>query len=51
MKKAHRVQHRSKDGMLTVFFTRHWGLSYRFKYSETGSGTTTYHIGGIAFVF
>ena len=41
----------SVDSMLNVFFTRHWGLSYRFKYSETSSGSTTYHIGGIAYVF
>jgi hypothetical protein len=33
------------DGMVNFFFTRHWGLSYRFKYSETGSGSTAYHIG------
>ena len=41
----------SVDGMLNVFFTRHWGLSYRFKYSETSSGSTAYHIGGVAYVF
>jgi len=41
----------SVDSMVNVFFTRHWGLSYRFKYSETSSGSTSYHIGGIAFVF
>jgi hypothetical protein len=39
------------DGLLNVFFTRHWGVSYRFKYSETSSGPTTYHLGGIAFVW
>ena len=39
------------DTMLNVFFTRHWGLSYRFKYSETSTGSTSYHIGGIAYVF
>jgi hypothetical protein len=41
----------SVDTMLNVFFTRHWGLSYRFKYSETNTGSTSYHIGGIAYVF
>ena len=41
----------SVDTMLNVFFTRHWGLSYRFKYSEAGNGTTSYHIGGVAYVF
>jgi len=39
------------DSMVNVFFTRHWGLSYRFKYGETSSGSTSYHIGGIAYVF
>ena len=41
----------SVDTMLNVFFTRHWGLSYRFKYSETSTGSTSYHIGGVAYVF
>ena len=41
----------SVDSMVNVFFTRHWGLSYRFKYSETSSGSTAYHIGGIAYVY
>ena len=39
------------DGMLNVFFSRHWGLSYRFKYGETSSGSTAYHIGGVAYMF
>jgi len=39
------------DGMANVFFTRHWGLSYRFKYMQTTDGSTSYHIGGIAYVF
>jgi len=41
----------SVDTTLNVFFTRHWGLSYRFKYSEASNGTTSYHIGGVAYVF
>jgi hypothetical protein len=39
------------DAMANVFFTRHWGLSYRFKYMQTTDGSTSYHIGGIAFAF
>jgi hypothetical protein len=39
------------DGMANVFFTRHWGVSYRFKYMQNTSGSTSYHIGGIAYVF
>ena len=38
------------DALANVFFTRHWGLSYRFKYMQTTGGSTSYHIGGIAFV-
>jgi hypothetical protein len=39
------------DGMANVFFTRHWGLSYRFKYMQTTDGSTSYHLVGIAYVF
>jgi hypothetical protein len=39
------------DAMANVFFTRHWGLSYRFKYMQTTDGSTSYHLGGIAYVF
>jgi hypothetical protein len=39
------------DAMANVFFTRHWGLSYRFKYMQTTDGSTSYHIVGIAFAF
>jgi hypothetical protein len=45
------VYYSSVDTMLNLFFSRHWGLSYRFKYSESSSGSTSYHIGGIAYVF
>jgi hypothetical protein len=33
------------------FFSRNFGLSYRFKYMEGTSGSNTYHMGGIAFLF
>jgi len=39
------------DVMANVFFTRNWGVSYRFKYMQSTSGSTSYHIGGIAYVF
>jgi hypothetical protein len=39
------------DAMANVFFTRHWGLSYRFKYMQTTDGSTSYHLGGIAYAF
>jgi hypothetical protein len=43
------------DGLANLYFSRHWGLSYRFKYMQTKSGSangsTTYHLLGIAFVF
>ncbi len=39
------------SSMVNLYFTRHWGLSYRYKYMETTSGVDSYHIGGIAFIF
>ncbi len=39
------------DTMANVFFTRNWGVSYRFKYMQSTSGSTSYHIAGIAYVF
>jgi hypothetical protein len=39
------------DAMANVYFNRHWGVSYRFKYMQSTSGSTSYHIGGIAYVF
>jgi hypothetical protein len=39
------------DALANLYFSRHWGLSYRFKYMQTTDGSTTYHIVGIAFVF
>ncbi len=39
------------DAMLNFYLNRHWGVSYRFKYMETTSGSVSYHIGGIAYVF
>ncbi|OGJ87386.1 MAG: hypothetical protein A2268_14630 [Candidatus Raymondbacteria bacterium RifOxyA12_full_50_37] len=39
------------SAMANVFLTRHIGLSYRFKYMEMSTGTNTFHMGGVAFVF
>ncbi len=39
------------DGMVNVFFTRNWGVSYRYKYMQQTSGSTSYHIFGVAYVF
>lgn len=39
------------DGMANVYFSRSWGLSYRYKYMQSTSGSTSYHIVGIAYVF
>ena len=39
------------DAMANVYLNRHWGVSYRFKYMETTSGSVSYHIGGVAYVF
>jgi hypothetical protein len=35
-----------------LFFTRNWGLTYRFKYAEeTSTSTDIYHMFGVAFMF
>jgi hypothetical protein len=39
------------SAMANVFVTRNLGLSYRFSYMETSSGSTMYHILGAAFMF
>jgi hypothetical protein len=39
------------DALANLYFSRHWGLSYRFKYMQTTDGSTSYHIAGIAFAF
>ncbi len=33
------------------YFSRHWGLSYRFKYMEHSDGSDIYHLVGLAFIF
>ncbi len=37
--------------MLNFFFTRRFGVSYRFKYMEETSGSVVYHMGGVAITF
>jgi hypothetical protein len=37
--------------MVTLYLGRHWGLSYRFLYTENISGTNLYNLGGVAVVF
>ena len=39
------------DGMVNVFFTRNWGVSYRYKYMQQTNGSTSYHIFGVACAF
>jgi hypothetical protein len=39
------------SAIANVFFTRHWGLSYRFKYFENINGSIAYSIWGVAAVF
>lgn len=38
-------------GMFNVFFTRHLGVSYRLRYSETSAGTDTYNLFGVVYTF
>jgi hypothetical protein len=37
--------------MANLYLGRHWGLSYRFLYTETLSGSNMYNIGGVAILF
>jgi hypothetical protein len=37
--------------MANFFVTRHWGVSYRFKYMQSTGGPTSYHLFGVAYVF
>jgi len=37
--------------MVNLYLGRHWGLSYRFLYTENISGKNMYNLGGIAIVF
>jgi hypothetical protein len=39
------------SALVNVFLSRSLGLSYRFKYMETSSGSDLYHLAGAAFVF
>jgi hypothetical protein len=39
------------SAMANIFLTRHIGISYRFKYMAQSSGSNTYHMFGLAFVF
>lgn len=46
-----RVGYSTATGMVNVFLTRRYGLSYRVKYMELEKGSDLYHIFGIAFLF
>lgn len=37
--------------MSNIYLSRHWALSYRYHYSETSYGPTSYHLGGVTYVF
>ncbi len=39
------------NALVNLFLNRSWGLSYRYKYMETSSGSDAYHLLGIACVF
>lgn len=45
------VYHPSFSVIANVFFSRNWGLSYRYKYMETSGGSDAYSLFGIAYVF
>jgi hypothetical protein len=37
--------------MANLYLGRHWGLSYRFLYTESTSGSNMYNVGGVAILF
>jgi len=45
------VYHPSYSVIANVFFSRNWGLSYRYKYMETSGGSDAYNLFGVAYVF
>lgn len=45
------VYHPSYSVIANVFFSRSWGLSYRYKYMETSGGSDAYNLFGVAYVF
>lgn len=45
------VYHPTITVVANVFFSRNWGLSYRYKYMETSGGSDTYNLFGVAYVF
>ncbi|MCX7788558.1 MAG: hypothetical protein N2442_12790 [Spirochaetes bacterium] len=45
------VYHPSFSLIANLFFTRNWGLSYRYKYMETSGGKDSYNLFGVAYVF
>jgi hypothetical protein len=45
------VYHPSYSVIANAFFSRNWGLSYRYKYMETSGGSDAYNLFGVAYVF
>ncbi len=41
----------SSSAIINVYFTRHFGLSYRYKYMEHGKSSDKYHLVGIVICF
>lgn len=37
--------------MANIYLTRHWGVSYRYKYMEYGSSSNSYNLAGLIFAF
>jgi hypothetical protein len=45
------TRYNKSSAMVNFFFTRNWGLSYRYNHIETASGEDNYNIFGIAATF
>ena len=43
--------HHRVTTMLNAFFTRNWGVSYRFSYTGTSATDNMYHLLGVAYIF
>ena len=39
------------SGLLNLYFSRHWGVSYRYKHMELSNGFNKYHFAGILYSF
>ncbi|HCC48766.1 MAG TPA: hypothetical protein DEQ38_11715 [Elusimicrobia bacterium] len=39
------------SGLVNLYFNKHWGVSYRYKYMEYGTSSNMYHLAGLIYSF